>query len=420
MNFPPATGRSLLLNAWKGAVAAADPAALVAGRFPGTPAGRLCIIAVGKAAAAMAGAALEHYRDFRGPVHGLVVAPGPLPAALGPLTCVAAEHPLPGPGSFRAGAEAARLAADLGPGDLLLCLVSGGASALLFAPDGARYADVRALCGDLLESGAAISEVNTVRRKLCLLKGGGLARLAAPARVFALLLSDVTDNDPAVIGSGLSVSDPDTPADALAVLDRWGLAHPAVRRHLEAAGSGKAPATASETHVLEGAGPALAAAAAVLRAAGVRAHLLSPDFAGESGEAARFHAGVARGILETSEAAAAPVALLSGGETTVRLPAGTTGSGGPNSHFLLALAVELWDEARVQALAADTDGHDGTGGAAGGIFGPALCRQARKSEAEAALAEFDSGGFLSRHGHALVSGPTGTNVNDLRLVLVSP
>ncbi|HLR46193.1 MAG TPA: DUF4147 domain-containing protein, partial [Deinococcales bacterium] len=178
--------KNLLLGAWRATVAAADPRTLTAGRFPPAPAGRLCIIAAGKAALPMADAALEHYSGRTDAVEGVIAAPGPLPDRVGPLSCIEAEHPVPDAGSFRAGAAAAELAGTLGPDDLLLCLVSGGASALLNAPDGISGEEVEDLYRQLLASGLGITELNTVRRKLCRLKGGGLARLAAPARMHAL------------------------------------------------------------------------------------------------------------------------------------------------------------------------------------------------------------------------------------------
>lgn len=420
MDISGETARNLLLGAWRDGVAAADPALLAGNRFPPAPAGRLCIVAAGKGALAMARAALRHYADSTDRIEGLVAAPGPLTGSAGPLTCIEAEHPVPGPGSFRAGEEAVRLARSLGPGDHLLCLVSGGASALLVAPDGISQAEMQALYRDLLASGAAIHELNTVRRKICLLKGGGLARLAAPAGVTGLLFSDVIGDDPAVIGSGLTVPDPDTPAAALAVLDRYGLAHPAVRSRLtapEEAAAGPSP-EAAETVVIGGTDSALEGAASSLRGAGVRPYILADSLEGDSEQAAGFHAALVQRLLRRNEPFDRPCVLLSGGETTVRLPEAGAGTGGPNSHFLLALAVRLWGRESVCALAADTDGRDGSGGAAGGLLTPALFRQARRSEAEAALTRHDSGTFLRLHGHDLVSGPSGTNVNDLRLILV--
>lgn len=399
------------------------------------------IAAVGKGAGAMAAAAGAHYARLGVPVEGIVVVPGDedgeeaprphLPEAAGPpasrpgtaggLVTLAGSHPVPDARSVAAGEALLAACRGLGEADLVLVLISGGASALATVPDGVPLADLDELTRALLASGAGIGEINTVRRKLCRIKGGGLARAAAPARVLGLVVSDVVGDDPAAIASGPTVPDPDGPEAALAVLRRHGITQEAVTRRLEelAAMPPEPWPGNAETKIIAGAGAALAAAGGSLAAAGYASHLLTGFIEGDSRAAARFHAAVVRQILASDEPFRRPCAIISGGETTVTIPPGVRpGSGGRNSDFVLALACELWGVPRVHALAADSDGLDGSAPAAGGFLGPRLFGQAREDEARAALAAFDSHGFLARHGHAFLTGATGTNVNDVRMILL--
>lgn len=413
----------LLMRAWEAALAAADPAEILPPHLPPVPAGRLVIIAAGKAAHRMAEVALEHYRDTGAELSGVVVAPTEPAGRLGPLELQVGGHPVPDMNSIRAGEAVLDHVTGLSSDDHVLCLISGGASALMTVPDGVELPDLRDLNAALLASGADIADINTVRRKLCRLKGGGLARSAAPARVTGLLLSDVVGDDPALIASGPTVSDPDHAADALQILAGLEIDIPAVSARLRelARQSLRTDQTALNAHntVIGSGSASLRAAAEVFEAAGYPTHILSATIAGDSAEAAGFHAAIVRQILDSDMPFTAPCALLSGGETTVRIDgSGVSGSGGRNSHFALALACALWGEPAVAALVADTDGVDGNTTAAGGFVTGGLYQSAGLTRARAALAARDSSGFLLQHGHALHTGATGTNVNDLRLILL--
>lgn len=406
--------RQILTSAWDAALLAADPAAALDGTFPPAGNGRLVIIALGKAALAMARAALTHYAAASVPVTGAVAGPGLETGLLGPLTVHRGGHPVPDQDSVRAGETVLQAVHGLTASDLVLVLLSGGASACATVPDGIGLEDLQELNRQLLASGAAISEFNTVRRKLCRLKGGGLARAAAPAQVRALAVSDVVGDDPAVIGSGPVSPDPDSAVDALAVLRRLGIGPAAVLDRLhQLAGQPVPPFPAvAGTTVIASAAASLEAAAGVLRRYGFTTRSLGAGIGGDSAAAAREQAALLR------QGSGQPLALVSGGETSVRLPPDSQGHGGRNTHFALSLAVELWDRPGLAALCADTDGIDGSSDAAGAFITPQLFRQASRAEAERALRRNDSAGFFRRHGHLLETGPTGTNVNDLRLILL--
>lgn len=379
------------------------------------PRGRLVIIAAGKAAGTMARAALDYYRPQADRVSGVVISPEE-PAEVAPLTGLTGGHPLPTEASVRAGQAVLRHVEGLTQADRVLCLLSGGASALMTVPAGVSLDDLRALNEALLASGAGIDRINTVRRKLCRLKGGGLARSAAPAAVSGLLLSDVVGDDPAQIASGPTVTDPDGPGDALEVLESLAIRVPAVTERLSfLKDTWQSLETESDTRVVASGAASLEAAAGYLQGAGYLTRSLGAAETGDSEEAAARQASIVRELLGT---ASAPVALLSGGETTVRTAGRKGGRGGRNSHFALALACELWGEQRVTALSADTDGLDGSSEAAGAFVTPELYRTGNLEAARAALTGRNSGGYLADHGHSLVTGPTGTNVNDLRVILL--
>lgn len=412
--------REVLQGAWSAALAAAHPGSALAGQLPAAPEGRLVIIAAGKAAAAMAQAALDHYLPDLDRLSGVVVAPGEVTWEPGPLKGYSGGHPLPNMASEHAGRAVLRSARGAGAGDTVLCLLSGGASALMTVPDGVSLQELRALHKALLASGADIAQVNTVRRKLCRLKGGGLAEAAAPAGVTALLLSDVVDDDPAIIASGPTVADPDGPGDALAVLESLGIDIPAVTERLRRLQHSWSPGPVhTYTRVVASGAASLKAAADFLAKAGYRTRILSASVTGDSAEAAASHAGTVRRLLgQAGESITEPLALLSGGETTVRTTGAAGGTGGRNSHFALALACEMWGETSMTALCADTDGTDGNSKAAGAFVTPDLYRTGSLGAARKALEGRDSGGYLAAQGHAHVSGPTGTNVNDLRMILL--
>jgi hydroxypyruvate reductase len=424
--------RALLERAFRSAVAAADPVTALADHWPAPPAGRLVVLALGKAAAAMAAAAEAHYGARGTPVEGIALVPRGHGAATERIEVREAGHPVPDAAGV-AGAEALLSAAERAcEGDLALVLVSGGGSALATAPDGPPLAALVALTRALLASGADIHEINTVRRRLDRVKGGRLAAAAFPARTVALAVSDVVGDDPLDIASGPTVADPAGPERAVAVLDRYEIAAPAVRAALEAERRGRRtgpprpddPRLArTETHVVASGRRALEAAERVLVDAGGSACLRTPHLTGDARDAGRAQAREARELLRAGRRTDGtpcrlPALLLSGGETTVTVRG--KGRGGRNSTFALALALALPDGAPVHALAADSDGLDGVGGHAGAFVAPDLFARLPREEARALDAEDDSYAAFHRAGSLLVTGPTRTNVNDVRLVWVDP
>ncbi|MFC4639649.1 glycerate kinase type-2 family protein [Deinococcus hohokamensis] len=413
------TPREVLLATFAAALRATDPARLTRRHLPAqAPA---AVLAFGKAAGPMLGAVLDRYpklpflgvlpQEAAGPV--VDVREGPLRGEL-----LTSAHPTPDERSVEAGRRALALAGSLGPGQELLVLVSGGGSALLCLPQGVTLAQKAAVSGDLMRAGADITALNTVRKHLSGVKGGRLAQaaLAGGASVRALLLSDVVGDDPAVIASGPTVPDPTTYADALAVLDRAALGHPEVRRHLEAGLRGEWPETPS---VLPGATSQvigtnrllLEAAARALEAQGLRTVVLGDAFTGEARDVAAQHARI---IGQTP----GPLALVSGGEATVTVRG--PGRGGRNHEFALALALALGPQAGVWALSVGSDGVDGSAEAAGALLTPDTLTRAQVLglDPAAALEANDSGRFFAALGDQVVTGPTGQNLNDLRVVLL--
>ncbi len=384
---------------------------------------RVVVLAVGKAAASMARATHEILRDR---IDGSLVVTKKGYDVNTPrvFDTIVAGHPVPDEGSLEAARRVTALAVSLGEGDLLLALLSGGASALLADPAGdITLADLSALSRDLLRSGAAIGEMNAVRKHLSTLKGGGLARLAAPAAVAALLLSDVVGDDPSTIGSGPTVPDPTTLADVAAALRRYAITPPPrVARYLDSAPETMKPGDAvfaRVTNTIIGGGRLSAAAAATkARELGYTPLILSTLITGAAREAAGLHAAIVREALETGHPASPPCALISGGETTVVVRG--AGLGGPNQEFALALAVELAGVPRWAALAVDTDGSDGPTDAAGGLVtgATAAAIHAAGVDPVVALDANDAYPALRAAGALLTTGPTGTNVNDVRVVLI--
>lgn len=416
--------RELLLEAFWAGIEAADPLVVVPPHLPPPPPGRLVVVGAGKAAAAMAQAVERHYREV--PLEGLVVTRYGHGAATERIRVVEAAHPVPDEAGLQATEAILGLAEGLSEDDLLLCLISGGGSALLVAPHGVTLADKVALTRALLRSGADIREMNTVRKHLSRIKGGRLAAAAAPARVRTLIISDVAGDDLSSIASGPTVPDPTTFGDALAVLDRYGLDFPAVRAHLEAGVRGERPETPKpgdprlarvENSIVANAQAMLEAAARYLAARGFTPLILSDSLTGEAREAAKFHAALVRQVLRYGQPVARPCALISGGETTVTVRG--QGRGGRNGEFLLALALELDSLPGVFALACDSDGIDGSEDNAGAIIGPDSLAALGKAEARRRLDQNDSYGFFADIGGLVVTGPTRTNVNDLRIVLAT-
>ncbi len=418
----------LLDETFRAALAAADPARVLAAQLPPPPAGRTVVVGAGKAAASMARALDE---AWPAPLEGLVVTRYEHGLDCPRIEVVEAAHPVPDAAGREAAQRILELARGLGPDDLLLCLISGGGSALLALPaEGLELADKQAVNKALLASGAAIDEMNCVRKHLSAIKGGRLAAAAHPARVVTLAVSDVPDDDPATIASGPTVGDPTSFADARAILEKYGIEPPeAVRRHLEAAAEETPkpddPRLAADSfRLIARPQDSLEAAAAVARRAGVTPVILGADIEGEAREVARVMAGVAKQVRRFGQPAPAPCLLLSGGETTVTLRApkdGGGGRGGRNAEFLLALAVALEGLEGVHALACDTDGIDGSEDNAGARLAPdSLARAAARGlDAKALLAANDAYRFFAGLDDLIVTGPTRTNVNDFRAILVT-
>ncbi len=386
-------------------------------------AGRVFVLSAGKAAGAMAEAAEALLGERL--AGGLIVAKEGGEASSGKLEVVFASHPEPDERGVDAARRAQELAESLCEGDLLLALISGGASALLADPaPPIELADLKALTQDLLRSGADISEINTVRKHVSVLKGGGLARLAAPAGVLALLLSDVVGDEPSSIASGPAAPDTTTLDGARSVLKRYGIEPPGkISDHLETAEENPKPGDPvfdNVANVVCGGGRhAVEAAAAKARELGYEPLVLSTTLTGDAGASASVYAAVVREVLEGGNPVRPPCAIISGGEATVTVRG--DGTGGPNQEFALALSVELAGVEGWAAFAADTDGNDGPTDAAGGMVDGRTAEDVRENGVDpaGALAENDAYPALEAGSALLVTGPTGTNVNDLRVVLVS-
>ena len=384
---------------------------------------RIFVAAAGKAAGAMARAAEEL---FAGRIEaGLVVTKEGHDAGPEGFETVFASHPEPDEGGVEAARRVREMAEGLGEGDLLVAMISGGASALLADPaPPIELADLKRLTQDLLRSGADIGEINTVRKHVSVLKGGGLARLAAPAKVLALLLSDVVGDAPSSIASGPAAPDTTTLDEARAVLERYGIEPPqSIADHLEEAEETPKPGDPvfdNVANVVCGGGRhAVEAAADKARDLGYEPLVLSTTMTGDARAIASFCASIVRETLESGNPAPAPCAVVSGGEATVVVRGG--GTGGPNQEFALTLAVELDGVDGWAAFAADTDGNDGPTDAAGGLVDGGTASRMREAGGDpvAALEENDARAAREAGGALRVTGPTGTNVNDLRVVLVS-
>ena len=398
------------------AVEVADPMRSLAAHLPERPPGRVVVVGAGKASARMA----EAVEAAWGPCEGLVITRYGYARPCKGIEIVEAAHPVPDAAGVAATARMRRLLEGLGDEDFVLALISGGASALLVEPAGGiSLADQQAVTEALLASGAPIGEMNTVRKHISRVKGGQLAVAAYPARMLALLISDVPGDDPAMIGSGPTVGDGSTIDEARAILDRHGIAPPPSVSEVLAARSGVlAPdhprLSRSESRIFAAPSQSLDAAATLAREAGVRVRFLGDALEGEAREVATDHA-----ALATSLRKEAPILLISGGELTVTRTG--SGIGGPNAEYALALAIALAGAPGIHAIACDTDGVDGGAEIAGALVGPETLAAIRKAGRNpvAALADNDSHGVLSAIGASVITGPTLTNVNDLRAILVS-
>ena len=428
-----ASAEACLRALFAAAVAAAAPDALVAGRLPAPPAGRTVVVGAGKAAAAMARAVEQAWPGPLSGVSGLVVTPYGHGVTCTRVEVVEAAHPVPDEAGRQAAARIVAQVGGLTADDLVLCLVSGGGSSLLALPAaGVGLDDEREVGAALLRSGAPIAEINCVRKHLSAIKGGRLAVAARPAAVVTLIISDVPGDDPSVVASGPTVGDPTTYAQALAVLEKYGIQPPpAALEHLRAGAvggrdappetpkPGDARLSRASTVVLATAHDALAAAAATAESWGLLPIVLGESIEGEASEVGLRHAEHALHLAGWYEDEAAAAVLLSGGETTVTVRG--NGRGGRNTEYLLGLALGLAGHPGIYALAADTDGIDGTAGNAGAFVAPDTLGRALAAgfDPAALLADNDAYALFEGLDDLVVTGPTRTNVNDLRAIVVT-
>jgi hydroxypyruvate reductase len=422
-----ADARALLRDLFDAALAAARPATCLAPYIDKlqAPKGRTVVIGAGKASAAMARAVEERWPH---PVEGLIVTRYGYGETCKHIEIVEAAHPVPDEKGRAAAGRILDKVKGLTADDLVLCLISGGASALLALPaPGLTLADKQEVNRALLKSGANIVEMNTVRKHLSAIKGGRLAIAAQPARVLSWLISDVPNDDPGVIGSGPTVPDRSSFADALAVLAKYRIDAPApVRTHLEAGAAGKIEETPKpgdprlarvETILVATPKRSLEAAAEVARRRGCDVVMLGDNLEGEARALGAVHA---RQALDMEKTIGRPTVILSGGETTVTVRG--KGRGGRNVEYLLSEAIATGGAQQIWGLAADTDGVDGAEDIAGAIFGPDTLGRAwaKGRDPSAMLDDNDGHGFFEMLGDSLVTGPTRTNVNDFRVTLVIP
>lgn len=420
--------RDLLLDSFHAALAAADPLKIVPQHLPCPPKGRTLVVGAGKAAAAMA-LAVEQQWPADAPLDGIVITRYQHGLLTNRITVIEAGHPVPDESGEQAAQEILRRVKMLTPHDLLLVLVSGGGSALLSLPaENVAMLDLKIVTKQLLMSGSPIQDMNTVRKHLSAIQGGRLAA-ACRAPVLALVISDVTGDDPTHIASGPCAPDPTTYQDALNILERYAVRPPqTVHEHLARGARGEIPETPKPGHkifrnvenrVIATAQGALQAAARFFSAHGVQPAILGDSVTGEAREVAKVYGALTRQVKQRGLPWQAPVALISGGECTVTVKG--NGRGGRCAEFLLSLAVDLDGAAGVHALACDTDGIDGSEDNAGALLAPDSLQRAEKKKLHAGrmLENNDGYGFFNAIGDLVVTGPTRTNVNDYRVILIS-
>ena len=407
--------RALLEESFRAAVAAADPLRILAPHLPPPPRGRTFVAAAGKAAASMALAAEKNWSSN---LEGIAITRYGHGLPTQRIRVVEAGHPVPDEAGEAAASEILQHVKRLEKDDLLLALLSGGGSSLLSLPaEGISMADLKAVTTQLLRSGATIQEINTVRKHLSAVQGGRLAA-ACRAQVLALIISDVTGDDPTHIASGPCAPDPTTCDDARSVLAKYRIAFPG--RLSETPKPGDPVFRRVENRVIATAHRSLEAAAEVFARRNIQPVILGDTITGEAAEAAKVMAGLVREIRKYSSPFHPPVALISGGECTVTIR-GEGGRGGRCAEFLLSLAIELQGLDEVWGIAADTDGIDGSEDNAGAFLSPDTLSRAKAKalDAKALLAKHDSYGFFFALGDLLVTGPTRTNVNDYRAIIVA-
>jgi glycerate 2-kinase len=415
--------RALLRSMFDAAIDAAQPSLCVPPHLPAPPRGRLVVIGAGKASAAMARAVED---NWRGELSGVVVTRYGYKVPCQRIDIIEAAHPVPDAASVAASERLLHAVQGLSPEDLVLCLISGGASALLVRPlPGLTLEDKQAVNRALLKSGATIREMNCVRRHLSGIKGGRLGAACHPAKLITLLISDVPGDNPVDIGSGPTVPDPTSCADALAILRRYAIEVSPQVSEVLSSGRGETPKpgdprlAGTETRMIATPQMALEAAAEVAGRAGVAAMILSDSIEGEAREVGKVMAAIGRQVVTHGEPCAAPCVLLSGGETTVTVRG--DGRGGRNVEFLLALGIALEQQRGIFALAGDTDGVDGSEEVAGAYLAPDSLTRAQSLgiNARSSLANNDAHGFFAALGDAVITGPTLTNVNDFRAILIT-
>lgn len=432
MTHSPSQGdlqaKELLSLLFATAIASAQPSRCIPPHLPTSQmlgAGRLIVIGAGKASAAMARAVEDHWTGSPEQLTGLVVTRYGYGVPCQHIEIVEAAHPVPDAAGMAASERLLKLVQGLNASDMVLCLISGGGSSLLPLPlPGLTLEHKQTINRELLRSGATISEMNCVRRHLSAIKGGRLAAACYPARVLTLLISDIPGDSPMDIASGPTVADPTTCADALAIVRRYGLTLPEEALVVLESGVGESikpgdeRITGVETRMIATPQMALEAAAAVAQGAGVMAYILGDAIEGEARDVGKVLAGIALQVADRGQPVAAPCVLLSGGETTVTVSG--TGRGGRNVEFLLSLGIALKGHARIHALAGDTDGVDGQEEIAGALLAPdtlarawGLCINPSDS-----LDNNDGHGFFEALGNSVITGPTLTNVNDFRAILI--
>ncbi len=415
--------QDFLRSLFEAAVAAAQPALCLPPHLPPQPKGRTVVVGAGKASAEMARVVEEHWD---GPLSGLVVTRYGHTVPCRRIEIAEAAHPVPDAAGVAAAGRILETVRGLAADDLVICLISGGGSALLTLPaDGLTLDDKQAVNQALLRSGATITEMNCVRKHISAIKGGRLAVAAAPAPVVTLAISDVPGDDPAVIASGPTVADTTTCAEARAILERYGIETPSSVAARLSAGGDETPKPGDtrldhcDTVLVATPQGSLEAAAAKAREAGITPVILGDAIEGEAREVAKVHAAIAQQVARHGQPAPAPAVLLSGGETTVTVRG--NGRGGRNAEFALALALALDGAADIHAIACDTDGIDGIEDNAGAFVAPDTLQRAAAMGlgARDRLADNDAYGFFEPLGDLVMSGPTLTNVNDFRAVLIS-
>jgi glycerate 2-kinase len=415
------SARLFLRQLFDVAVASANPFKVLASHLPEEPKGRCIVVGAGKASAAMAAALEQSWPDV--PMTGVVVTRYGHAVPTSKIKIIEAAHPVPDEKSLSAAQEISQVVSNLTKDDLVIALISGGGSALLVSPaEGLTLADKQDLNRALLQSGASIGEMNTVRKHMSRIKGGKLALAAAPARVVTLVISDVPGDDPAIIASGPTVFDGSTPQDALDILKRYDVKISAAVNQVLEKPAANLHHTKTDVRMIASPLMALKAAADLAKSKNVMSLVLGDALEGEARDLGKVLAGIALSAQLHGLPLTTPCVLLSGGEATVTIQNGKAGRGGRNTEFLLSLAIALQGRAGIWALAGDTDGIDGTEDAAGAVITPDSLARARavNFNARAILSGHDSYSLFKAVGDLVITGPTLTNVNDFRAILVLP